>query len=74
MRLTKLLLMAFPLVLLGCGNEPSTPSNNVTSPSLRSAEPRYQLANQCFIARHKGRGRVIPPEINGVRGSLLVFM
>lgn len=56
MRSTNLLFLAFALVLTGCGSEGSNKGNSAPIPSLRTAEPRYQLANQCFIARHQGSG------------------
>ena len=45
------LLLLFLLLSACGGNKSDTP--NVSSPSARTAAPRYQLANQCFIVRHR---------------------
>jgi hypothetical protein len=64
MRSTNLLFLAFALVLTGCGSEGSNTGNSAPIPSLRTAEPRYQLANQCFIARHQGSGLKVKSDFN----------
>lgn len=65
MRTRNLLFIACAIVVAGCGSERPNSRNSDAAPSMRTAEPRYQLANQCFIARHQGTGGYLQTSPSG---------
>lgn len=63
MNIVPIFLLGLTLLLTACGSDRSESNNSPTA--SRVTEPRYQLANQCFMARHVASGKFLQADPSG---------